>query len=604
MLVCRDVKIPTFQQHVCVDVYYDLILLNSFQISGEAFLEEICFPSFLNHPLVSSIEIISNISTDLIFDGSRCCSVDVFHCSEFIFKNQLVSFFFQSNFDIYHVIVTSNSSCQELDSGLPFQMLMNNHSLFSSFSCRQIPSGYSFASMCEIDIVLPNTSEITLIALEDVYLLEVEFYGYKSNTCFKPVSFGKGVTSLGEVIDEDVHLKFNSQSFYVISEFKQFVVQKSTFWSSSFLTFSTELYSSSCYYSTVSYPTVLTASSASFVIFLTDVVELNPHNLTISIPIICVDYLNFIVDCDGTFALLKSTFKFFDFEYSNSSLVFVFLGMIDLGRHSVSITFDESSFHWNGTIVQNIHEIFKVSDFRTNVCDHHFTLDHSCTLLVISSVLITQQPFTNHSIFIKISELNIDLDSTTSVLRVVNGSTLEIIGPPCQSMTITLSYLFQSDTVNLVTNDCHSPKMNSGHGCLCPKGMEFNFLGECVECSLNYYSNLEFNSECRSCSFPRITLQKGSSDLGHCVCPLNTLDSVDSCLPCPHLAQCGYGNLTGIEPGIRLNTDTWELDECVFGLTVTTILADHVILMEIYVSIVLMTLFLIESTVLEKNTFG
>ncbi|KAL0245262.1 hypothetical protein GEMRC1_009341 [Eukaryota sp. GEM-RC1] len=94
--------------------------------------------------------------------------------------------------------------------------------------------------------------------------------------------------------------------------------------------------------------------------------------------------------------------------------------------------------------------------------------------------------------------------------------------------------------------------------------MEFNFLGECVECPLNYYSNLEFNSECRSCLFPRITRQKGSSDLNQCVCPLNTLDSADSCLSCPHLAECGYGNLTGIQSGFRLNTDTWELDECVF----------------------------------------
>ncbi|KAL0244186.1 hypothetical protein GEMRC1_008271 [Eukaryota sp. GEM-RC1] len=162
------------------------------------------------------------------------------------------------------------------------------------------------------------------------------------------------------------------------------------------------------------------------------------------------------------------------------------------------------------------------------------------------------------------SDLSIDLEFDTSVLHVVNGSTLEIIGPPHQSMTITLSYLSQSTTIDLVSNDCHFPKLNSRHGCLCPKGMEFNSLGECVECSLNYYSHFEFNSECRSCPFPRITLQKGSSDLDHCVCPLNTLDSIDSCLPCPHLAECGYGNLTAIEPGFRLNTDTWELDECNF----------------------------------------
>ncbi|KAL0233219.1 hypothetical protein GEMRC1_011964 [Eukaryota sp. GEM-RC1] len=162
------------------------------------------------------------------------------------------------------------------------------------------------------------------------------------------------------------------------------------------------------------------------------------------------------------------------------------------------------------------------------------------------------------------SDLNILVDSSTSVLNILNQTALEIIGMPLQFVTLTFSYFSQSETITLITNDCRMPKLNSGHGCLCPKGMEFNFLGECVECSLNYYSNLEFNSECRSCSFPRITLQNGSSDLHHCVCPLNTLDFVDSCLPCPHLAECGYGNLTGIEPGFRLNTDTWELDECVF----------------------------------------
>ncbi|KAL0228639.1 hypothetical protein GEMRC1_013259 [Eukaryota sp. GEM-RC1] len=149
------------------------------------------------------------------------------------------------------------------------------------------------------------------------------------------------------------------------------------------------------------------------------------------------------------------------------------------------------------------------------------------------------------------------------MFNILDGSMLEIVGPPLQSMTITFSFMSQSLILNLVTNDCHFPKLNSGHGCFCPIGMEFNFLGECVECPLNFYSNLDTNLECRTCPFPRITLQKGSSDLD-CVCPFNTLDSVDSCLPCPHLAECGYGNLTGIEPGFRLNTDTWELDECVF----------------------------------------
>ncbi|KAL0244555.1 hypothetical protein GEMRC1_008637 [Eukaryota sp. GEM-RC1] len=168
-------------------------------------------------------------------------------------------------------------------------------------------------------------------------------------------------------------------------------------------------------------------------------------------------------------------------------------------------------------------------------------------------------------------------------------------------MTITFSYFARSASVDLVSNDCHLPKLNSGNGCLCPKGMEFNSLGECVECALNYYSSSEFNSECRSCPYPRVTLQKGSSDLDHCVCPLNTLDSVDACLPCPHLAECGYGNLTVIEPGFMLNNVTWELDECDIWFNCEKILANLLILMEIYVNIVLTIQYLPESSVLVKN---
>ncbi|KAL0244241.1 hypothetical protein GEMRC1_008326 [Eukaryota sp. GEM-RC1] len=396
-LVCKNVRIPTFQQHVYVDVYYDQFLLNSFEISGEAFLEEICFISFPRHPLINSSEIISNVDTNLILDGSRCCNVDVSHCAELILKNETVLFLFQSQFDIHYVIVTTNSSCEGIDSDLPFKLIVNNHTLSSFISCKQIPSGYSFASMCEIDLVLPKTSEITLIALEDLYLLEIEFYGYKSNTCFKPFSFGKGVTSLGEVIDEDVHLKYNSQSFDSISEFKQVVVDKSTFWSSSFLTFPTELYSHLCYYSTVSYPTVLTASSASFVIFEAEVVELNPQHLNISIPIICVDPLNFIVDCDGMLSVHSWSFEFSDFEFLNNSVIFTFSNMANLGEHSVWISFTQSQFQWNGTIVQNFNQIFEISDFNINSCDHQFTLDNACTILNLSASLITQHQFMNNS---------------------------------------------------------------------------------------------------------------------------------------------------------------------------------------------------------------
>ncbi|KAL0232973.1 hypothetical protein GEMRC1_011720 [Eukaryota sp. GEM-RC1] len=227
-LVCKNVRIPTFRQYVNVDVYYEQALLNSFEIHVEAFLEEICFMKFVRHSLINSSEIISTLNSFLIFDGSRCCSVDLSHCSEFISKNMTLLFLFPSKFDLFHIVITTNSSCTEIDSDLPFELTVNNQTLSTSVSCQQIPSGYSFASMCEIDLLLPKTSEFTLVALEDVYLLEIEFYGYKSNSCFKPFSFGKGVTSVGEVIDEDVQLRYDSV-LYSISEFKEFVIQQSTF---------------------------------------------------------------------------------------------------------------------------------------------------------------------------------------------------------------------------------------------------------------------------------------------------------------------------------------------------------------------------------------
>ncbi|KAL0245092.1 hypothetical protein GEMRC1_009172 [Eukaryota sp. GEM-RC1] len=51
VLVCENVRIPTFQQHVWVDVYYDHFLLNSFELSGEAFFGGCLFHLFSTSPV-------------------------------------------------------------------------------------------------------------------------------------------------------------------------------------------------------------------------------------------------------------------------------------------------------------------------------------------------------------------------------------------------------------------------------------------------------------------------------------------------------------------------------------------------------------------------
>ncbi|KAL0245096.1 hypothetical protein GEMRC1_009176 [Eukaryota sp. GEM-RC1] len=498
-----------------------------------------------------------------MFDGIRCCNVDVSFCSEFISQFDSINAMFDASFDIFQIVITTNTSCHESYYYLPFELIANNQTLSSAYSCEQIPSGFAFASMCTIDIIIPRTTGIILIALENLYILELEIYGHVSDSCFKPFSFGRGFTALGEVIDEDVYLGFETSLFNSTVQFESFISQKEMFWSTSTVQFSTGFVSPNCFYSFTPFLVTLSASDPTSLVFSQTIVEVNSNYLNISIPIKCVDNIGFCVDCNGSISIISSTFQFNYVVFLSNNVIFFFNELPQLQEHRVDYEFNSRLLNWNGTIVQNFAEFLNVDQLNVSYCGHQYYGDQSCTLLNITSKFVIQEQFYNLTSEVLLSDITLVIDIDAGI-NILDGRLLELVTSPLQSMTITLSYLSHTATIDLVSNDCHFPKLNSGHGCLCPKGMEFNYLGECVECFLNYFSNSEFNSECRSCSFPRITLQKGSSDLDHCVCPLNTLDSIDSCLPCPHLAECGYGNLTGIEPGFRLNTDTWELDECVF----------------------------------------
>ncbi|KAL0245220.1 hypothetical protein GEMRC1_009299 [Eukaryota sp. GEM-RC1] len=562
-LICKDLYISTFQKNVFVDVYFETLLVNSFTVSGEAFLQEVCFLPQSHHPLIQNSLFFANISNNLIFDGSRCCNVDVSFCSEFLTFNDGILIKFNFTFDLFKIIITTNSSCQGSDFDLPFSLIVSNQSITPSFSCKQIPSGFSFALMCEIDVVIPAISQLILVSKSDLFLLELEFYGYESNSCVTPVDINKGLTALGEEIEAEIHLQMDNEKYTSFEQFNNVVSRSSNYVSASQLSYSLFLVSSNCVQSMVPFTITFTPSNPVKLIFVENYIEIDWSSLNISIPIFCVDSIGFIVECTGNLSVLNSSFNYTSFELSASSLSFSILSSFSYSNHYVELEFNEQYFKTNISVVQKFAEILVVESSFIFDYSEDMLFDKSCTVLRLFVSLITQHHFLNISESNDISQLSFVTTNDQVVLSVVND-VLEIISYPRQSVLITLSYLSQSITLNLITNDCRLPKLNSQQRCLCPKGMEFNFFGECVECPLNYYSNLEFNSECRSCPFPRITLQKGSSDLDQCVCPLKTLDSIDSCLPCPHLAECGYGNLTGIQSGFRLNTDTWELVECVF----------------------------------------
>ncbi|KAL0242404.1 hypothetical protein GEMRC1_004967 [Eukaryota sp. GEM-RC1] len=548
-LFCKGVIISTFQEIVPVTVFYKDLLIDSFTVHGEAYLEEICFLSAPHHPQISTRHYTSSIPGDFIFDGSRCCNVDVSFCSEFLSFNNSMSVSFNSSFDIFTVIVTTNSSCEDFDFALPFQLSVNNHTRSPSYSCNQIPSGFAFALMCEIDDVLPGVFEISLTPRRDLFLLELEFYGYKSNSCFTPIDVNKGLSPLGEELEEIIHLQYNTETFTSFELFKNSVSQSSRLISAPQLSYSLYLSSPRCFHSKVPYTVTFTRSEPFELVFNEFYTYTDTGGFNFSIPVLCMDFVGFIVDCSGNVTILNSQFDILfelrpNFQHHNLKLEF-------LGK------FVETNF----TFVQQFTEFLNINTFDDIECTHQLLFDKCCTLLRPTITLNQQLHFFNSSEIISNSELLVSSTSDQVVVHIYND-VLEIISNPLQSVTVVLSYFDQSTTLDLITNDCPFPKINSGHGCLCPAGMEFNVLGDCAPCPLNYYSNLEFNVDCRSCHFPRITLETASTNITYCVCPLNTLDSADSCLPCPHLAECGYGNLTGIEPGFRLNTETWELDEC------------------------------------------
>ncbi|KAL0244319.1 hypothetical protein GEMRC1_008403 [Eukaryota sp. GEM-RC1] len=563
-LICTDLFVLTFQEVVSIDVYFEDLFINSFAVRGEAFLEEICFVPISHHPKIENSRIISNISTGMVFDGSRCCSVDVSFCSEFLKSGDVISVNFTSSFDIFTIVITTNTSCQDVDFTLAFDLIVNKQSVSHSVSCKQIPSGFDFALMCELQNIFPKVSEIILISRNDVFLLELDFYGYQSYTCLTPVDINKGITSLGEELEETIQLKLRNVTFVDFEQFKYFVSQSSHLITASHLSYSIHLISPNCFHSQAPFTITFTPGKAFQLIFVQDYLEIDPSSLNLTIPILCVDSIGFVVECLGNLSVHCSTFNWTHFELFSDSVVFSSTNTFKLGYHHIELEFQSNQLvQSNFTIAQTFAQFLIVDNIEVLACTSQNFFDRSCTLLRPFVLLITRGLFLNSSQFLHVSDLVFGSTDGQAILTVTSDF-LEIITYPLHSMTLTVSYFSQSITLEIIANDCHFPKLNSDHVCLCPKGMEFNFHGECVECHVNYYSNSEFNSECRSCPYPRITLQKGSSDLDHCVCPLNTLDSVDSCLPCPHLAECGYGNLTGIEPGFRLNTDTWELDECVF----------------------------------------
>ncbi|KAL0246871.1 hypothetical protein GEMRC1_008077 [Eukaryota sp. GEM-RC1] len=417
--------------------------------------------------------------------------------------------------------------------------------------------------MCEVDLELLEVSIVEFSFHQDLYLLEIEFYGYFSGGCLIPSEIGKGVTLSGQSISEHVLFEFDDELFNTFEEFHSSVSDSITTTSLSYLSYYGFLISDNCFYSRVPFSLNFTPSEATQIDLLSNFVEFYRQSGRLLIPVICLDSIGFVFDCVDDFSIVSSTFGFSAAELTPSYLTFYSQSGFPINDHVIELMFCGGYFNFDLTIIQNYEEFLTVEFIKTESCELQMFFENSCTFVELSILHTTQLELFNNSRYLSVFDVSVESLETQHVFS-VGTTSIQIVDLPLQSVTLTLSYLDSTASVTVPIDDCVYPKINAGFGCFCVDGMYLDFTGDCSPCPVNYYSNSNFNLECRSCPFPRITLKKGSSDLDQCVCPLNTLDSLDSCLPCPHLAECGYGNLTGIEPGFRLNNISFNLEECSF----------------------------------------
>ncbi|KAL0245319.1 hypothetical protein GEMRC1_009398 [Eukaryota sp. GEM-RC1] len=125
-LSCEDVIISTYYEFVELELSFDGVLINSVLIQGEAFLEDVCFVSFAEHPRINFTTTYTN---NLIFNGVRCCNVDVSFCSEFISQFDSINIVFDSSYDVFQIVITTNTSCFESYNNLSFELIANNQTL-------------------------------------------------------------------------------------------------------------------------------------------------------------------------------------------------------------------------------------------------------------------------------------------------------------------------------------------------------------------------------------------------------------------------------------------------------------------------------------------
>ncbi|KAL0211554.1 hypothetical protein RCL1_005180 [Eukaryota sp. TZLM3-RCL] len=571
LLTCLDVISPTYQPLLELQLFNDLVFIQSVILPVEAVLEEICFVSVRKFPqiMTSSFELQSNdvILSPLIVDNSRCCTMSIDFCSDFVSENSEFSVVFSSFFDVLEIILTINSTCalEEFDDVIQVFTQSNDsiNQIVQSIDCNVIPSGFSFALMCIFDSKISNTNKLLFHAKKSFSLLELEFYGFPSDSCYNLVDFDTGVNYFGKkLILENSELVYNDVNYYSFEAFFSFIsinYQSSIF--PDFLTFPVQLINFDCFssflHTSIDYKRGI---ASSFLIFKSDFITEN-FETDICFSLSCFDLFNFSVSCSNLeLTVVDSSLAFSLLNLDTNILI---MKVFDFPWGINYLNFSSNFIEFN--IFQKYKSELIINSFNLLPCNHSLVFTFSCFLIDFNFSFVEYLPTSIHEFNLSLSELNFELISSDFDIRTINvlSNYLEIIGFPNKIIELKFSFLGSDTLFSVSTANCSKDRIFHQNFCSCPLGTFLSLLGDCNPCPFNFYTeNLAQN--CISCPVPRVTYQNGSKSINDCLCPINFYDLYGSCLPCPNHATCHQGKLLTTAPGFIYNEDSHLVLNCPF----------------------------------------
>ncbi|KAL0206840.1 hypothetical protein P9112_012551 [Eukaryota sp. TZLM1-RC] len=548
-----NVAAPSLQHYYQISVRIGNFEVSSVNLPVEPFFEEQCYVSVHKYPRILNFSLIDTESFDQIFDpvvinNLRCCQYDLDLCSINIRNSTEILVEFMTTFDVYYVVITTNSTCSDSNRISPFVIKPRTNTVENDWHCYSIPNGFTFALTCSLNFELKEISEFYLYTLENVSILEFEIYGHDTSKCLSPIDFSVGITSNGTILGVSNVSAQYFDSFH--SNFDSLLLFYSALFSnnSNFLPIiiiHVELTSPFCYSSHI-------ASFQHKVDELNDIVLVrskiwvNPGQDHFQLNLFCFDSFKLKLNCSILDLIVTNSSLFiYNYHFSEDSLL-VYPNSFPLNHHFIDVSLNSHRFILNFTLLVTFDSYLSsklISKFICPIANHGFL---SCT--VIELKLFYNEIQNLETITQSLSLEDVEFSTSSFVNIIVSANEIQLIGPPEAYVTLSFAYNNLASSFSTTLEPCPSSTIMVDGQCSCPPGEEISQFGHCTKCVIDTFNEFPLGI-CISCPSPRVTLHSGSYHADQCVCPSQMLDIQGDCVSCPRFAQCHHGDLSFVARG-------------------------------------------------------